>query len=736
MFNVANPGVSRRMFLLGSSAMAALAACGGPAAPAKSVPVAPVAKKVPKTITQLGRTREDEYQWIKDDRWQEVLKDPSVLKQDVREYLTAENAYFDEMMGDTAALRDRLFEEMKGRIKQDDSSVPAVDGPYAYLRRYAAGKSHPIYARTLREGGTEEILLDANPLAEGKSFFRVGQADHSPDHKLFAYAVDDQGSEVWTIYVKDIVTGEVLPSPVEDGHGGFAFSPDSQWLFWVWREKNGRPAKIFRRPVRGTAADDVMVYEEKDIGKFLDVSVTESGAFIMIVIGDEETSEFHTIPASAPMSAPKLFAERKVGELYSPTHFDGKWYILTNADGAVDFKIVTAPVADTRRAAWKDFSPHQPGRYVEALYAFSNHLVRLERANALPRIVIRDRTSGAEKTIEQAEAAFALGINGGYEYDTPTLRYTYQSPTTPSQTIDYDMRAGTSVVKKTQEVPSGHDPAKYKVERFSAKASDGAEVPVTVMRLANAKLDGSEPVLLYGYGSYGSISEATFDIRQLSLVDRGWIWVIAHVRGGAERGWDWFAQGRKDKKKNSFSDFIAVAEDLVAKKYASRGKIVGMGRSAGGLLVGGVIISAPDGLFGGYVAGVPFVDVINTMSDTDLPLTPGEWPEWGNPLTDEAAYDYMMSYSPYDNLADKPYPPILATGGLSDPRVTYWEPAKFIARIRDRAPKAGPYLLTINMTAGHSGGGGRFDRLKDDARDFAFAMKALGAEEAGGAFPT
>jgi oligopeptidase B len=726
--------IDRRFFLLGSAAVSVLAACSQPAQ-AKTAPVPPIAKKVPKTITQLGRTREDEYQWIKDDRWQEVLKDPTVLKADVREYLTAENAYADAMMADTTALRDKMFEEMKGRIKQDDSSVPAADGPYAYLRRYAAGQSHPIYARTPRDGGAEEILLDVNPLAAGKSFYRVGQADHSPDHKLFAYAADDQGSEVYTIYIKDLATGEILPSPVEDAHGGFAFSPDSAYLFWVWREQNGRPAKIFRRPVRGAAADDVMVYEEKDIGKFLDVGVTESGDFIMIVIGDQETSEVHTIPASAPTSAPTLFAERKVGELYSPTHFDGKWYILTNADGAVDFKIVTAPLGDTKRAAWKDFSPHQPGRYIQGLQAFANHLVRLERMNALPRIVVRDRATGAEETIAQTEAAFALGSSSGYEFDTPTLRYTYQSPTTPSQTIDYNMTTRESVVVKTQEVPSGHDPAKYKVERFVAKAADGAEVPVTVLRLADAKLDGSAPVLLYGYGSYGSIAESTFDVRQLSLVDRGWIWATAHVRGGAERGWDWFAQGRKDKKKNSFSDFVTVAQDLVAKKYTSNGKLVGLGRSAGGLLIGGVIITAPDGLFGGYVAGVPFVDVINTMSDTDLPLTPGEWPEWGNPLTDEAAYDYMMSYSPYDNLADRPYPPILCTGGLSDPRVTYWEPAKFVARIRDRAPNGGPYLLSINMTAGHSGGGGRFDRLKDDARDFAFAMKALGMDEAGGPFP-
>jgi oligopeptidase B len=735
MYNIANPGVSRRMFLLGSSALAALAACGGPATQAVAAPVAPVAKKIPKTITQLGRTREDEYQWIKDARWQEVLKDPTVLQEDIRSYLTEENDYYKAMMGDTDALRTKLFEEMKNRFPQDDASVPSPDGAYAYLRRFAAGKPQPIFARTPRAGGTEEVLLDPNPLAEGKAFYRIGEAGHSPDHKLFAYAVDEQGSEVWKIYVKDLATGEVLPQPVEDGHGGFTFSPDSQYLFWVWRADNGRPAKIFRRPVRGGTADDVLVYEEKDIGKFIGVGTTSSGGFILISVGDQETSEYHTIPASAPTSAPKLFAPRKVGELYSPEHFDGRWYILTNANGAVDFKIVTAPLGNTDRAAWQDFSAHQPGRYIEGLWAFSNHLVRLERANALPRIVVRDRVSGAEKVIEQAEAAFALSASSGYEFDTTTLRYTYQSPATPAQTIDYDMATGASVVRKTQEVPSGHTPEKYKVERFTAKAPDGADVPVTVVRLAATPLDASAPMLLYGYGSYGSISEASFDVRRLSLVDRGWVWAIAHVRGGAELGWDWFEQGRKFRKKNSFTDFIAVAEDLVAKKYTARGRIIGMGRSAGGLLMGGVIVMAPDGLFGGYCAGVPFVDVMNTMSDVDLPLTPGEWPEWGNPIEDEAAYDYMISYSPYDNLADRPYPPILATGGLSDPRVTYWEPAKFIARIRDRAPKGGPYLLNIDMTAGHMGGGGRFDRLKDDARDFAFAMKALGMEEAGGGFP-
>ena len=726
--------MNRRQFLLGGAALTALAACSGPGSGVVSPPAAPAAKKIPTLITQLGRTRQDEYQWLKDPRWQEVLRNPDLLAPDIRDHLTAENAYSDAMMADAQPLRDRLFEEMTARMPQNDASVPSPDGPYAYMRRFAAGAAQPVFVRTPRDGGDEEILLDGNPLASGKAFFRIGEARHSPDHSLYAYALDEQGSEVWTIYLKDLRTGAVLPEAVQDAHGAFAFSPDSAFLFWVWRAPNGRPAKIFRRPVRGGAKDDVLVYEEADIGKFLDVATSASGAFIMISISDEETSEWHVIPAANPQAPPVLFAPRKVGEIYTPEHFDGRWYIHTNAGGAVDFKIVSAPLERTDRAAWSDVLPHQPGRYIEGIWAFANHLVRLERADALPRLVIRDRLSGAEQVIAQSEPAFTLSAGEGYEFNTPILRYVYQSPTTPSRTIDYDMATGQSVLRKTQEVPTGHDPQRYAVERFSVRAADGADIPVTLLRLADARRDGSAPVLLYGYGSYGVSSEPIFDVRRLSLVDRGWMWAIAHVRGGAERGRDWFEQGRKSRKKNTFADFIAVAEALVADRYTSAGRIIGMGRSAGGLLVGGAMIFAPDGLFGGYVAGVPFVDVINTMSDPDLPLTPGEWPEWGNPLTDAAAYDDMMAYSPYDNLADRPYPPVLATGGLSDPRVTYWEPSKFIARIRDRAPRGGPYLLTIDMTSGHSGGGGRFDRLKDDARDFAFAMKALGETEAGGPF--
>jgi len=730
--------MDRRELFRSGTAFVLLAAFGGcaPARPAPALPIAPVARKEPRTIEQLGRIRTDDYAWMKDERWQEVLNDPSLLRADIRDHLEAENAYFDAMMEGAADLRETLFQEMRGRVKEDDASLPEGDGPWRYLRRFATGAEHPVFVRLPREGeGREAILLDANERASGKAFYRLLNATHSPDHRPFAWAEDVIGSETYEIRIKDLETGRILPEPVEDAYGGFVFSPDSQWLFWIHREPNGRPSKVMRRPARGGSAETVLVYEETDIGKFPDVSVSSSRAFIEILISDQETSEYRYIPAATPEAAPVVFAPRIEGELYFPVDFDGRWYILTNAAGAVDFKVAAAERAATDRKAWRDVIPHEPGRYIEELVAFRDHLVRLERANALPRIVVRERATSAEHAIEQAEEAFALSLEPPAEYDVRQLRFVYQSPTTPRQWYDYDMNARTSVLRKTQEVPSGHDPQRYRVERFRARAQDGALVPVTVLRLADRDPDGSAPLLLYGYGSYGYPQEAGFDARVFSLVDRGWVWAYAHVRGGSDLGRDWFEQGRKGRKKNSFTDFVAVAENLVSRGYVRRGRIVGMGRSAGGLLVGGAMVFAPDDLFGGWVAGVPFVDVLNTISDATLPLTPTEWPEWGNPLTDPQAYDDMAAYSPYDNIRNRPYPPVLATGGLTDPRVTYWEPAKYIARLRAAAPSGGPYLLSMNMTAGHSGAGGRFDRLKDDARDYAFAIRALGLAEGGGAFP-
>jgi oligopeptidase B len=689
-----------------------------------TLPKPPIAAKIPQRIVQLGRERIDDYGWMRDDNWQAVLRDPGVIRADIKAHLEAENAYTKAMLAQTEALQTALFAEMKGRIKEDDASVPTPDGPWAYYWRYEAGAEHPVHARRPRGGGEEVVLLDEDAQSKGKAYFQVGSAQHSPDHRLFAYAVDEQGSEVYRIHVKDLATGDVLAEPVESATGDFAWSPDSAWLFWIWRDDNGRPAKIFRRPARGGAADDVLVYDEPDEGFFLTIGRTSSDAYMVIGAGDHETSEVRLIPAADPTAEPRVVEPRTPGLRYDLEHWDGRFLIHTNADGALDFKIVEAPEADPARANWKDWIAHQPGQFIVGVGAFRDWLVRLVRENALNRILLTERVSGAEHAIAFDEEAYALSLAGGYEFDTTTLRFVYESPTTPKQWIDYDMATGERRLRKTQEVPSGHDPAAYVTRRLYATAHDGAVVPITVLMRADAPLDGSAPMLLYGYGAYGLSMEPHFSIRQLSLVDRGWIWAVAHVRGGSEKGWGWFLDGRGAKKPNTFHDFIACAEHLIAQGYGRAGRIVAYGGSAGGMLMGAVANLRPD-LWAGIIGAVPFVDVLNTISDASLPLTPPEWPEWGDPLTDEAAYDLIASYSPYDNVAPKPYPAILATGGLSDPRVTYWEPAKWVAKLREMTTGAAPILLKINMEAGHGGASGRFDFLKEIALDYAFAIWAV-----------
>jgi oligopeptidase B len=713
-----------RREVLAATAAAALIP-GQAMSQSKSLPKPPVVKKEPKRIEQLGRVRTDDYAWMKDDNWQAVLRDPGLIKADVKAHLTEENAYTKAMLEPTTALQDKMFEEMKGRIKEDDSSVPAPDGPWEYYTRFEKGAQHPLYCRRPR-GKTdgEQVLLDSEALAKGKAYSAVNAASHSPDHKLFAYAEDAQGSEVYKIYVKDLETGKVLEGPVESAFADFTFSPDSQWLFWTHRDDNGRPDKIFRRPARGGAGSDVLVYEEEDEGFFMGVGTTRSDAYIVIGIGNQETSEARLIPASDPTAVPTVFAARRTGVLYDAEHWDGGWVIRTNDGGAVDFKLCTAAEGKTDPKDWKDWIAHRPGQFIVGIGAFRNHLVRLERVNANNRIVVTDRASKAEHPIAVDEAAYVLALDGTYEFDTPVMRYTYTSPTTPRQWYDYDMEKRTRVLRKTQEIPSGHDPARYETQRLYAKAADGVEVPITVLMKKGTKLDGSAPLMLYGYGSYGIPMEPNFSIRNFSLVDRGWIWATAHIRGGSEKGWGWFQDGRKFKKRNTFTDFIACAEHLHGKGYGKPERTVAYGGSAGGLLMGAVTNMRPD-LWAGIIAAVPFVDVINTMSDTSLPLTPPEWPEWGNPIEDPEAYDYIASYSPYDNIEKKAYPAVLATGGLSDPRVTYWEPEKWAVKLREHSTSGKPVLLKINMEAGHAGSSGRFDFLKEIAFDYAFAVWAV-----------
>jgi len=712
-----------------ATASAALAASALPstvqasgASMSQGRPVPPVAKKIPVTIEQLGRTRVDEYQWMKDDNWQAVLRDPSLIKADVKAHLTEENAYREAMMASTLPLQAQMFEEMKGRIKEDDSSVPAPDGPWAYYTRYRTGDQHPLFCRRPRDSEDGEVvLLDANALAAGKAYSEVSAAEHSPDHSLFAYAEDAQGSEVHQIYVKDLATGEVLPDPIQSANGNFTFSPDSRWIFWTNRNDNGRPDKIFRRPARG--GESTLVYEEEDEGMFIGVGRTADDRFVLISIENQETSEVRYLPADDLAGAPRVLEPRVTARRYDADHWADRWVIRTNADDAIDFKIVEAPTDAPAKANWKDLVPHTPGRFIEGVALVKDFLGRQERADANTKIVIRDR-AGAEHEIAVDEPAYALSLGGASEFDTTVMRYGYNSPSTPTSTYDYDLRTRERTLRKVQEVPSGHDPADYVVERLNAPAPDGELVPVTLVRRKSTPVDGSAPLLLYGYGSYGIPMPASFSTNRLSLVDRGWIYAIAHIRGGSDKGWNWFLSARRMTKKNTFTDFIAAAEHLIERNYARAGNIVAQGGSAGGLLIGAVTNMRPD-LWAGVIGQVPFVDVINTMSDTSLPLTPPEWPEWGNPIEDPEAYDYMFSYSPYDQVASRPYPAVLATGGLSDPRVTYWEPEKWVARLRPATTSGKPVLLKINMEAGHGGASGRFDYLKEVAHDYAFAVWAV-----------
>jgi oligopeptidase B len=687
-------------------------------------PTPPRARKEPKSIIQFNRQRVDDYAWMKDENWQAVLRDPQAIRPDVKAHLEAENAYTAAMLASTEPLQAALFAEMKGRIKEDDGSVPAPHGPFAYYWRYETGAQHPIHARMPRGGGLETVLLDENALSLGKAYFRVGATEHSPDHALFAYAVDEQGSEIFRIHVKDLATGVVLPEPIESATGAFAWSPDSAWLFWIWRDDNGRPSKVYRRPARGGSGDDVLVYEEPDEGFFLSVGRTDSDAYVVIGAGDHETSEVRLIPAADPTAEPRVVEPRTPGLRYAVEEWHGRLLIHTNADGAIDFKVMQAPVSDPGRARWREWAAQKPGRYLVGVGVKRDWFVSLVRENALNRIVLVERSTGAEHAIAFDEEAYTLSLSGGYEYDTTTLRFVYESPTTPRQWFDYDMATGARTLRKTQEIPSGHDPSAYVTHRLTAVAADGAEVPITVLMRNGTPLDGSAPLLLYGYGAYGISMEPSFSIRQLSLVNRGWIWATAHIRGGSEKGWSWFLQGRGAKKPNTFSDFITCAEHLIGQGYGRAGRIVAYGGSAGGLLMGAIANLRPD-LWAGVIGAVPFVDVLNTISDASLPLTPPEWPEWGNPLEDPAAYDVIASYSPYDNVRAEPYPPILATAGLSDPRVTYWEPAKWVAKLREYSTGDAPILLKINMEAGHGGASGRFDFLKEIALDYAFAIWAL-----------
>ncbi len=685
----------------------------------------PIAARHPTTTSNHGIAREDDYAWLRADNWQQVMRDPTVLPANIRTYLEAENAYTSSAMADVETLRLDLFAEMRARIKEDDSSVPATDGPYAYSVRYTEGAEHPALVRSRRDGSDERVILDVNLLAAGKAYYRLGGSAHSPDHRLLAYAFDDKGSEYFTLHIRDVHTGADLPDVVPAMAGGAVWAEDGLSLFYVWVDDNHRPAKLFRHVLGTDPANDLLVYAEPDPGFFLGVGKTQSNRYILIDSHDHETSEVRFIDATTPAAEPILVAERRTGEEYSLDHRGADFYILTNAGSAEDFKIVTAPIADPGRANWRELVPHREGRLILHHVAYQDYLIRLEREDGLPRIIIHTLANGAEHPIAFDEEAYSLGILDGYEFETQTLRFTYSSMTTPARIYDYDIETGERVLRKEDEIPSGHNPDDYVTRRVYAPAADGETVPISLLYRRDTRIDGTAPCLLYGYGAYGISIPAAFGTSRLSLVDRGFVYAIAHIRGGKDKGFHWYGSGRREKKANTFTDFIAAADYLIAGKFTAKGRIVGWGGSAGGMLIGAVANMAGD-RFAGLIAEVPFVDVLTTMLDDTLPLTPPEWPEWGNPIESAEDYRTIAAYSPYDNVAKRDYPAILALGGLTDPRVTYWEPAKWVAKLRAAKTDDNLLVLRTNMDAGHGGAAGRFDRLHETAFATAFALKVVG----------
>ena len=676
--------------------------------------------------TRHGEVDEDSYAWLRDDHWQDVMRDPSRLDPAIREYLEAENAYAASMLEPVADLRRDLHEELKGRLKQDDESVPAPDGEFLYYLRYVECGQHPVYCRRNRQTDEELVLVDGNREAQSFSYFRVAQCHHSPDHGLIAYTADRNGSENYELLIRNPHTGEDIEIITNSAHGDFVWAADNLTIFYTLLDEHHRPNRVLRHRLGDDPANDVQVYQESDPGFFVDLDKTESGRFMVITARDHAlTSEVRIIPSAVPTDDPALIAARDIGVDYSLGDDGERFLIRTNADGAEDFKIVEAPVATPGREHWCDVIPHQPGRMIRRLLLFKKFLVCLERENALPRIVIRSLNRDETYDIEFDEEAYDLGVSQGYEYDTTTLRFVYSSLTTPQRTFDFDMATRDRVLRKEQEIPSGHKPDDYIAHRFNAIGHDGVDIPVSVLRRRDTAVDGKAPLLLYGYGSYGMSIPAAFSPNRFSLVDRGFVYAIAHIRGGTDRGYQWYRNGKLEHKTNTFRDFISAAEALNDRNLTSKGRIVTHGGSAGGMLVGAVINMRPD-LFGAAVAEVPFVDVLNTMSDETLPLTPPEWVEWGNPITDAEACRRMRSYSPYDNVSAQAYPPILATAGISDPRVTYWEPAKWVAKLRALKTNETPVLLHTNMGAGHGGAAGRFDRLDEVALVYAFIIQALG----------
>jgi len=690
-----------------------------PAAKNGNEPVmkAPIAKKEPKVLKIHGYEIVDNYAWLRD---RDKEKDPAIIQ-----YLKDNNAYTETFMGHHQGFVDALYKEMLGRIKQDDTSVPYKLGEYWYFTKTEEGKQYPVFLRSkTRDGANPRTLLDQNEMAKGHGFFSVGSFDVSDDGNLLAFSTDTVGYRQYTLQIKDLRTGQILPDKVERVTST-EWSNDGKYLF-VGQEDpvSKRSDKIWRHEV-GTA-NDVLVFEEKDLLFNTEVGKTRNREMLFIGSSAKTMREYRYLSADNPTGEFKVISPRREGHEYSADYDGGEFYFVTNKDGAENFKVMKAPASDPSEKNWTDFIPYNPAVKTDDIGFFKDYAVVSEIENGLEYIRIIDRkTRRASTRIETPESVYTMSVGNNPEYDTPAIRYNYSSMITPGSTYEFDLKTRQSKLLKQQEIPSGYDKTKYETTRVWATARDGVKVPISIVMKKGTKLDGSAPMLLYAYGSYGFSMTPNFSTNRLSLVDRGMIYAIAHIRGGSELGEKWRLDGRMFKKLNTFNDFVDSAKWLVANKYTSSDRVVIQGGSAGGLLMGGVTNMSPD-TFHAVIAQVPFVDVMNTMIDDSLPLTTEEWIEWGNPRDDKKAWDYMVQYSPYDNVKAQNYPNMLIEISLNDSQVPYWEGAKFAAKIREMNTDSNPILLKTNMGAGHGGASGRYDRLKEIAFEYAYALTQVG----------
>ncbi|WP_240704827.1 S9 family peptidase [Croceicoccus sediminis] len=692
-----------------------------------TAPIAPpVAEKRAYSFSHHGITVDDPYAWMRDAGY------PNVADQEILDHLKAENAWFETRMKPFEPLIDTLFAEMRGRIKEDDSSVPTKDGDWYYWVEYEAGAQYKQWWRKPAAGGRDsvdgkELMLDESALAEGHEYFKLGSFSVSQDGTKLAYSVDTNGSERFEAKFKDLTTGEILPDTIPGTLGTLVWVADDTGVVYSLANENWRTDNARLHWLGKPLADDVELYHEDDEGFRVGSSLSSDEKWVLIGTSDHETSEVRMVPAADPLATPILVKPRKTGVEYDIDVAGEDIYVHTN-DDHINFRLARAKLSAP--GDWETVIAGSDDFYLTGFELFKDFFVTEGRLQGLDQVQLRSYDTPTEfEAIEFPEASYTASLGNNPEYDTQMLQLGYFSMVTPSTVFEYDPQAKTLETLKVQEIPSGYDASQYRTERVMITARDGTQVPVSLMMRADTPMDGSAPLHLYAYGAYGIAMTPYFSTGRLSLVDRGFIYAVAQIRGGDDLGRQWYLDGKLTKRTNTFNDFVDVARGLIAKGYSSKGRITASGGSAGGELMGAIVNSDPD-LWGAVVAQVPFVDVLNTMLDASLPLTPGEWPEWGNPIEDKAAFELIRSYSPYDQVAAKDYPPMLVTGGLNDPRVTYWEPTKWVARLREMKTDDNELLLKMNMGAGHGGKSGRFDGLREVAEEYAFLLWQLGMADA------